>query len=202
MKQIARIFIAISLVGCLSFAYLPQIAFAECGVDETCIDDTGSEVVSSPQASAPAPASPRRARAPTPNQSATSPPDAASNPGSGSENTPSSSGSPQSIPSTFDTRQLKLYNQKSYVPDGNTANPDPSTTGIIGFLIKVVSLFVKIIASLSLLIFIIGALMAISSEGKEDRLEKGKNAMLYAVIGLVIALFSFIIVAFVQSILF
>lgn len=74
--------------------------------------------------------------------------------------------------------------------------------GVAGFLIKAIDLLVKLIASLALIVFILGALLTITSEGKEDRLEKGKTAMFYALIGLIVAGFSFIIVTFVQSVLF
>ncbi|GEM_PF-3627760 len=75
-------------------------------------------------------------------------------------------------------------------------------TNIGIFLVEVIDLLVKIIGSVALVVFILGALLTIASEGKEDRLEKGKTAMLYALVGLIIALFSFIIIAFVQSIFF
>lgn len=113
------------------------------------------------------------------------------------------------IPDTFNVNEyLKLKdNQKSLVPSAQpagAANADEvaATTGVTGVLVKTIGLLVKIIASLSLIIFIVGALLAITSEGKEDRLEKGKTAMVYSLIGLVVALLSFVIVAFVQSIFY
>ncbi len=102
---------------------------------------------------------------------------------------------------SFDVNKyLKLGKQTSLVPGGKSTSQTP--TGIKGFAVYVIDLFVKVIGSLALIIFIAGALLTITSEGKEDRLEKGKTAMLYAVIGMVIALMSFIIVTFVQSIFY
>ena len=105
------------------------------------------------------------------------------------------------IPGTFNVNKyLKTGKQTSLVPGGSSTAAN--STGIKGFAVYVIDLFVKVIGSLALIIFIAGALLTITSEGKEDRLEKGKTAMLYAVIGMVIALMSFIIVTFVQSIFY
>lgn len=111
------------------------------------------------------------------------------------------------IPSTFPVGDcLTAKDQKSFVPtkkDEDKAKGGLSAEkGIGGILIKAIDLLTKIIASIALIIFIIGALLTVTSEGKEDRLEKGKTAMLYAIIGLIVAFFSFIIVTFVQSVLF
>ena len=88
-------------------------------------------------------------------------------------------------------------------PDGQPADANTeSTNQVANVLINVIDFFVKIVGSVALVVFIAGALLTIVSEGKEDRIEKGKSAMLYALIGLAIAMFSFLIVTFVQSILF
>lgn len=110
----------------------------------------------------------------------------------------------EAIPSSFSVGDcLTADNQKSFVPapDDNTEKLS-GEKGIGGILVKAIDLLTKIIASIALIIFIIGALLTVTSEGKEDRLEKGKTAMLYAIIGLIVAFFSFIIVTFVQSVLF
>ena len=107
---------------------------------------------------------------------------------------------PIKMPETFSVNKyLKTEEQTSMVP-GTTS--DPTSTGVVGFLIKTIDLFVKIIGAIALVVFILGALLTILSEGKEYRLEKGKSAMVYAVIGLVITFMAFIIVSFVQSIFF
>lgn len=109
---------------------------------------------------------------------------------------------PIKMPETFSVNEyLKTEEQTSMVPDSATA-ADPNSKGVVGFLIKAIDLFVKIIGAIALVVFILGALLTILSEGKEDRLEKGKSAMIYALIGLVITLMAFIIVSFVQSIFF
>ncbi|MBI5412729.1 hypothetical protein HZA42_00075 [Candidatus Peregrinibacteria bacterium] len=69
-------------------------------------------------------------------------------------------------------------------------------------LIKAIGLLTSFIGGVALIVFIIGAVITIASQGKDDMLTKGKDTMKYALIGLVIALFSFIIVSAVQSVLF
>ena len=115
---------------------------------------------------------------------------------------PTQSGTPASIPDSFDVnKQLTAPGQTTYVPTyAQAQSGEPS--GAVKFTLKVINLMVMVIASLALIVFIIGALLTIASEGKEDRLEKGKTAMLYAIVGIIVAFMSFIIVAFVQSILF
>lgn len=110
----------------------------------------------------------------------------------------------ESIPSTFPVGDcLTTEGQKSFVPTLSADKGELSgEKGIGGILVKAINLLTKIIASIALVVFIIGALLTVTSEGKEDRLEKGKTAMLYAIIGLLVAFFSFIIVTFVQSVLF
>lgn len=112
-----------------------------------------------------------------------------------------SGGSAGAAQSDTRTRSIQeTFNVNKYLTtEGQTSKVQ---IGIVGFATEIIGRFVQIIGSISLVIFIIGAIMTITSEGKEDRLEKGKTAMIYSLIGLVIALFSFIIVAFVQSVLF
>ena len=117
----------------------------------------------------------------------------------------STSAQPSPIAETFDVNKvLKTDGQKSYVPTRQEANSatEDAPVGIAGVLLKAIDLFIKLIAAIALVVFVLGALLMIVSEGKSDMVEKGKSAMLYSIIGLVISMFAFIIVTFVQSILF
>ncbi|MBP9717898.1 hypothetical protein KBD59_01240 [Candidatus Gracilibacteria bacterium] len=117
------------------------------------------------------------------------------------------------IPDTFNVRDCLTTSeqQDSQLIPKNASDPArgeqgprelPNEEGIIVLLVYAIDLFVKIIGSVSLLVFIFGAVLAITAEGKEDRLTRGKDAMIYAVIGLAITMLSFVIVAFVQSIFY
>lgn len=66
-------------------------------------------------------------------------------------------------------------------------------------IVNVIDLLAKLIGSIALLIFIAGAVLTIVSEGQEDRMQKGKQAMIYSLIGIVIALSAYVIATFVQS---
>lgn len=66
-------------------------------------------------------------------------------------------------------------------------------------IVNVIDLLAKLIGSIALLIFITGAVLTIVSEGQEDRMQKGKQAMVYSLIGIVIALSAYVIATFVQS---
>lgn len=80
--------------------------------------------------------------------------------------------------------------------------PTDSSMSIKSVLVDVIDVFIKVIATVALIVFIIGAVMTIVSAGNDDILGKGKNAMLYSLIGLAIAMVSFIIVSAVQSLFF
>lgn len=79
---------------------------------------------------------------------------------------------------------------------GQTVSP------VAAFIVTVIDFLVAVIGSVSLLVFIVGALLTIVSEGQEDRLAKGKQAMIYSLIGLALALAAYLIATFVQSIFY
>lgn len=112
------------------------------------------------------------------------------------------------IPGTFPVGKcLTAPGQQGISDVGAAQRTDASTSStgrrnVVDLVLTVINLLVKLIGSVALVVFIIGALLTVTSEGKEDRLEKGKSAMIYAVIGLVVTLLSSLIVSFVQSALF
>lgn len=110
----------------------------------------------------------------------------------------------EAIPGSFSVNKcLKTPDQASFVPDpGETSDTEVAHSAIVKFASKAITIFLGVISSIALIVFILGALLTVTAEGKEDQLEKGKSAMIYAVIGIILALLSFVIVAFVQSILF
>ena len=123
----------------------------------------------------------------------------------------------KTVPDCINVRKIfSTPGQKSFIPEAKqptvdvNGNPNPeevgdsvNPTGIVGFVIfRVIDILIKLVGSIAMIIFIIGGVLLITSEGKDDRLEKGKNAMTYAVIGVAITFFSFLIVSYVQSLLF
>ena len=53
-----------------------------------------------------------------------------------------------------------------------------------------------------MLLIIIGGLMMIVAQGEEHLLQKGKDTLIAAVFGLIIVMFSYIVVRFVQSLFY
>lgn len=113
-------------------------------------------------------------------------------------------GRAHSIPNYFPVRDCLTapgQQESKFVP--KTGEHEPVLGGTaMKFITSAVDLFVKIVGSLSLLAFVLGGLLVIVSEGKDDRLDRGKSAMLFALIGLALTLFASVIVSLVQSILF
>ena len=61
---------------------------------------------------------------------------------------------------------------------------------------------VGLASTAALVVLIIGAYLLITAQGGENQMEKGKNAIIYSLLGLVFILTSYTIVRLVQSILF
>lgn len=121
------------------------------------------------------------------------------------------------IQETFDINQLRIGGKEEdktkfpgqeqgqkYFKEAEelTARTGQEVSPVAAFIVDVIDFLVAVIGSVSLLIFIAGGLLTILSEGKEDRLQKGKEAMLFSIIGLVLALSAYLIAQFVQSIFF
>jgi len=51
-------------------------------------------------------------------------------------------------------------------------------------------------------LIIIGGMLMLASEGDDNRIQKGKTIITQAIIGLILALTSYILVTFVQSLLY
>lgn len=67
---------------------------------------------------------------------------------------------------------------------------------------RALNIMVGLASTVALVIIIIGAYILITAQGGENQLEKGKNAIIYSILGLVFILTSYTIVRLVQSILF
>jgi len=79
-----------------------------------------------------------------------------------------------------------------------TSLPNPLGTTSINLLLgRIIRYVVGLSGALALVIFIYGGLMWIFSQGKADMINKGKKAISYSVIGLVIIFTSYIIIRFI-----
>ena len=83
--------------------------------------------------------------------------------------------------------------QQSYLKNSNP---------IASFIIQIINFMVLTIGSLCFLSIVIGGFTLLVSNGYENLVNKGKEIIKFAVIGLVIILFAYLIVAFVQSLFY
>lgn len=70
---------------------------------------------------------------------------------------------------------------------------------IASFIIQAINFLILTIGSVCFVAIVIGGFTLMTSHGNENQLTKGKDIITYAIIGLVITLTAYYIVAFVQS---
>jgi hypothetical protein len=100
---------------------------------------------------------------------------------------------------SFNLGILKAPGQKtSYLDVAKNGNGN----AVAAFIIQIINFLTLSIGSLSLLLLIVGGVVLVSSAGNENQVTKGKDIIKWAIIGLVITLSSYYIVAFVQSLFF
>ena len=88
-------------------------------------------------------------------------------------------------------------NSSSAICNGSansTAGDPDALTGTIG---NIVNVLLWIVGIVSVIVIIIGGIMYATSAGDSGRTKKAKDAILYAVIGLAVAVFAYAIVNFV-----
>lgn len=84
------------------------------------------------------------------------------------------------------------------ITSGDLGLPN-STKTLSDAITNTVKLLTGVIGALSVIAIIAGGIMITSSQGDPGRYARGKNAILYAVIGLVLALSAYAIVAFISG---
>lgn len=71
---------------------------------------------------------------------------------------------------------------------------------LVGFILEIMNFATAIIGSIALILFIVAGFTMMLSEGNQQRVDKAKDIFKYAIIGLVVAFLSYIIVLFMQSV--
>ena len=64
---------------------------------------------------------------------------------------------------------------------------------------KISNTLILLVGAIALLFMLIGGFMLITSGGKAESVQKGKSAILYAILGLIIVILSYVIVNFIIS---
>lgn len=104
----------------------------------------------------------------------------------------------------YDSEYFNINDEQSglVAPNQTTFNTNANGGPIIGTVNKVIDLMVSLIGIFALLVFIVGAIFLITANGDDNKIQKGKGAMKYALVGIVFVMMSYTIVVLVQSILF
>lgn len=76
------------------------------------------------------------------------------------------------------------------------------TSPIGAFLLETIDYMLMTIGTVAIGTIVVGGLMLMTAQGQENQLDKGKNAIKFALIGLVVAFSAYIISVFVQSIFY
>lgn len=75
----------------------------------------------------------------------------------------------------------------------------PSSPDLGVLLTRVINYFLGLVGLLAVLMLVIGGIRYITSGGNEQTIEKAKNTILYAIIGIIIVLLSYAIVFTITS---
>lgn len=79
---------------------------------------------------------------------------------------------------------------------------DSEQSPLTQFILLIIKFLSQLIGTISMVLIIIGGMLMLASEGDDNRIQKGKTIILQAIIGLILALTSYILVTFVQSLLY
>lgn len=84
--------------------------------------------------------------------------------------------------------------QQSQTYFGEGKNP------IIEFIIRIINFALTLMGSIAIIILIIGGFQMMFSQGNQQKLDEAKDVVKYAVIGIIVALLSYVIIITIQSI--
>ncbi len=79
--------------------------------------------------------------------------------------------------------------------------PDGSTDALSDTLLTATNYVLGFLAALAILVIVISGIMYITASGDQERVDNAKKWLLYAIIGLVVALLAFVIVYAVSEML-
>ena len=84
-------------------------------------------------------------------------------------------------------------------PQVNLPNKSGAADPVVQVLISVMQMLIGLVGILAVVAFVISGIFYLTSAGDENRMEQGKRGMIYAVLGLVVALASFIILTAIYN---
>ncbi len=86
----------------------------------------------------------------------------------------------------------------AYVEPSNTNLPGGSITGIITNIMQWILALIGVIAVIA---FVIAGILYLTAAGDEDRMQQAKRAMIYAIVGVIVALIGLVILRAVYAML-
>lgn len=87
------------------------------------------------------------------------------------------------------------FNTHDYLP--NSAGD----TNLSDFAGRVISIMLKLLASVGIAVMVFGGFKMITSQGNDTGLKKGQSAFMQAFVGIMIVLFAYIIISFVEGVI-
>ena len=81
----------------------------------------------------------------------------------------------------------------------NAASAGTPTGSIIGIITATMNWLLAILGFLGIIGFVIAGILYLTAAGDEDQIGKAKNAMMYSIIGVIVALLGFVIIQAVEA---
>ncbi len=76
--------------------------------------------------------------------------------------------------------------------------PNPlGVTNVTDFIVRIVKFSLQIIAVLGFLFFVIGGFQLLTSAGNDEKVSQGKSTLFWAIVGMALALTSYVMIDFV-----
>jgi hypothetical protein len=108
-----------------------------------------------------------------------------------------------SVDASFDIGSiLSVSSEGEGTQDHAYFGDEDGTPPMVAFILQIVNFVTKMVGVIAMLLIVVGGLMMIVSQGEEALLQKGKDTVIAAIFGIVIVMFSYIIVRFVQSLFY
>ncbi len=84
----------------------------------------------------------------------------------------------------------------------NLPKEETERTDLMQTVVTIINVIVGVVGIVAVIVIVLGAVSFVTSQGDAAKVTKGKNTILYGVIGLVVSLLAFAIVNFVLSAVF
>ncbi len=105
--------------------------------------------------------------------------------------------------STFNSGALSNFDVGEYLKVGDQEHSYlQDDRPIISFILTIIDFLAKVIGTVAVLLIFIGGALLMASEGDDNRIQKGKAIIFQAIVGLILAITSYLLVSFVQSLLY